>query len=181
MSAIRDRVAQTMVIDAQKGRISIGDVNIAFHCDKFNTRIIKGFEDTLGYEKTRVLLFKVAEETTYDGFCGFLKEMMEGKSPIVAFSLANELFKTLGYGNFEVIEINGKVRGNTAYTAEGWIENQAKWGWERRKCPVCHFEAGVIAAAWEIIHGLPKGSASVAERACRAMGDPTCEFSIEVT
>ncbi len=71
------------------------------------------------------------------------------------------------------------MRGNTVYTAEGWLENQAKLGWERRKHPVCHVEAGIIAAAWEIVHGLPKGSVSVVESACRAMGDPTCEFSIE--
>ncbi len=86
-----------MIIDGQKGRISIGDINIAYHCDKFNTRIIKGFEDTLGYEKTRELLFKVAEETTHDSFSGFLKEMTADKSAPDAFSLANELLKTLGW------------------------------------------------------------------------------------
>lgn len=180
---IREDIISKCAIDGKLGRIKIGSIDVAYHCDKFNTRIIKGFEDTLGYEKARDMIHKTSEETLLDAVSDYIKSSTSGMSPADVMKTIFEMFKTLGYGSFTVESDNdnsGKVNGSPVYTAEGWLENEVKYNWEARKNPVCHTEAGFIAAAWEIAHNLPKGSTKVTETTCRSMGANACEFTVEV-
>ncbi|NLI40327.1 MAG: hypothetical protein GX421_03945 [Caldisericales bacterium] len=180
---IREDIASLTKISGEDGTIAIGSVTVAYHCDKFNTRIIKGFEDTLGFEKARQLVHDTAESTAYDSLASFIASKTQDMSPKDALGVAFDLFKVLGYGCYQLLEDNGKggkVKGSPVYTAEGWLENETKWNWEARKEPVCHVESGLIAAVWEIVNNLPKGSVRVNETACRAQGNPECMFEVEV-
>jgi hypothetical protein len=89
----------------------------------------------------------------------------------------------LAYGAFEgngVSEAGGKVTSKSSYVAEGWLENLERWNWTLRENPVCHDACGQIAAALAVAFGKPVETYSVTETACRAKGDDTCEFVVEV-
>jgi len=179
----RENMIGMISINAERSVIKLGDVEIAYHCDKFNTRIFKGFEDTLGFEKARDLIFTSAHNTTYDNLVKIATGIIAGSKPADVIESLFELYKVLGYGNFMVqdaYENGGRVKGDPSYMAEGWLENQEKWHWTNRTQGVCHEEAGHIAAAWELAHNLKKGSVRVIETVCKAAGGPYCEFQIEV-
>jgi len=180
----RETVMGMISINAEKSVIKLGEIEIAFHCDKFNTRIFRGFEDTLGFEKARDLIFASAHNTTYDNLTKFSSEIIKNMKPSDAIASFFELYKVLGYGNFTVLDVyangGGRVKGDPSYMAEGWLENQEKWHWAPRKQGVCHEEAGHIAAAWELAYNLKKGSVRVTETICKAAGGPYCEFQVEV-
>lgn len=115
---IREDIISKCAIDGKLGRIKIGSIDVAYHCDKFNTRIVKGFEDTLGFEKARDMIHKTSEETFFDAVSEYVKSATSGMQPADIMKTIFEMFKTLGYGNFNVESDNGKsgkVTGSPVY------------------------------------------------------------------
>ena len=179
---IRDEMISILKINDENGSVMFGPVTVAYHCDTFNTRIIKGFEDTLGYEHARELVLTTTEISTYDPLSDMLNAKTQGMSFEDSLKVAFDFYRVIGCGSFELVELKGKggkVKGVT-FTAEGWFEKETKWNWNARKEPVCHVEAGLIATVWEVLNKLPKGSVSVKETACKAVGNPECIFEVEV-
>lgn len=188
ITAIRDLLVSTVKADPERSRLEFGGTEVAFHCDKFNTRIIKGMEDVIGVEQASRLLAASAEKTHYDWLKGFFIDG-EGKAAFGALSAAEklaacfEVYKVFAYGAFDgsgLSESGGKVISKTSYLAEGWIENLERWKWSLRDNPVCHDACGTIAAAAAISYGKPLGTYVVTETKCRSKGDDSCEFAVEV-
>lgn len=179
---VRDTVIGNVSVNAEKSELKIGSEVFAYHCDKFNTRILKGLEDTLGFEKARELLFKSAEKTTLGVLKG-LNDILVGATPQEKLASIFELYKVLGHGNISLVEFGdkkSKVISDPSYMAEGWKENQEKWNWSKRENPVCHDQSGAIAAAFELALGKNVGEVKVTETVCHTMGSQACEFDVEV-
>lgn len=179
---------QSLTFHSQKSRLELGEVEVSYHCDKFNTRILKNFEDVLGYEKGSALLQQAAERTTYQA----LKKFVESdaiKSKFDKLSTADkvatmfEMFKIPAYGALSIISLSPEksiFASKSSYLAEGWLENKENWKWENREYPACHDIRGHLSAVLSIAYGKPVGSFTVKEINCRAKGDDTCEFIGEV-
>lgn len=174
----------SITFDANKSRLNIGGTEVAFHCDKFNTRILKNMEDVMGYEPGGKLLREMAEHTTFALLKKFLLDgpgaaHFSSLDPSDKVASIFELFKVLAYGALDVTELSaseGKFTSKTSYLAAGWLENQTKWNWEKRQKPACHDICGHIAATMAIVFGKPQGSYSVKESSCRAAGAAECIF-----
>lgn len=180
--SIREKLMGLMEVNAEKSELKVSGQLFAYHCDKFNTRILKGLEDTLGFEKARDILCKSAEETTYDTLTGMF-EVFDGSTPEEKLASIFEAYKVFGHGNVQIKEVSasgGIVTAKPSYMVEGWLENTERWNWGKRDKPICHDEAGSIAAAFEIAYGLSKGAVKVTETVCYVTGADACEFKIEV-
>jgi len=180
--------AGTLNIDAERSRINIGNHEVSFHCDKFNTRIIKGYEDVVGFDDATRLLAASAEKATFKMFADFFADGAH-QDAFAALSAEDrlatlfEIAKMLGYGAVQintVSENGGEFVSASTYLAEGWLENQERWNWKVRKNPVCHDMNGFLQAAMAIAYGKEPGSYKVKETTCRAKGDEVCTFKAEV-
>lgn len=177
----------TMEIDAAHSRIRMGGHEVAFHCDKFNTRIIKGLEDVIGIQDAAKLLIDSAEKSSYQMFADFFqgdnKAAFDGLSPEDKLDTLIEMGKMLGYGGVDVKTLSdkgGEFSSPYSYLAEGWLENKDRWNWSLRKNPVCYDMSGFLQAALAFIYGKKPSSYSVTETSCRAQGDKLCTFKAEV-
>jgi len=178
----------TVKADAERSRLEFGGTEVSFHCDKFNTRIIKGLEDVVGFDEAKKLLAHQAEITNYDLLQKFLGEGAAAEafgalSPEEKLSAVFDIYKILAYGAFEgggVGEGGGTVNSAHSYLAEGWLENMERWNWSLRDNPVCHDACGYIAAALAVAFGKPVETYAVSETKCRSKGDDVCEFAVEV-
>jgi hypothetical protein len=188
MSEIRDLLISTIKVYPERSRLEFGGCEVSFHCDKFNTRVVKGLEDVIGFEEAKNLLSATSEKTHYDMLKSFLidgagKEKFSGLSPEDRLAAVFDVFKVFAYGAFNGKEVKaggGKVTSPTSYVAEGWLENLERWKWKLRDNPVCHDACGQIAAALSIVYDKPIGTYKVNETRCRAKGDDICEFTVEV-
>jgi hypothetical protein len=188
ITGVRELLVSTVKVYPDRSRLEFGGTEVAFHCDKFNTRIIKGMEDVIGVEQAARLLAASAEATHY----AWLKKFFidgDGKAAFSAMSAADklaacfEVYKVFAYGAFDgsgLGENGGKVVSKSSYIAEGWLENMERWKWVLRENAVCHDACGTIAAAAAIAYGKPQGTYVVTEIKCRSKGDDICEFAVEV-
>ncbi len=186
-SIIVESYLKTFTIDAEHSRIRVGNHEVAFHCDKFNTRIIKGFEDVIGIEDSAKLLVASAEKTILQMFNDFFKDdvktQFDSLSPEDKFATLIEMGKLLGYGAIDPAtptDKGGTFISPSSYLAEGWLENETRWNWKQRSTPVCYDMCGFIAGALAFIYGKPIGTYKVTETTCRAKGDSVCTFKAEV-
>jgi len=178
----------SMEIFPDRSRLMVGGTEMAFHCDKFNTRITKSLEDVLGIEEGGELLRSSAERTTHAFLSKFLsdgetKATFEALPPPDRLQAIFRIFKVLAYGALETAELGEKrsvFRSTSTYLAEGWLENQKRWHWEDREAPVCHDIRGYLGAALALAFDKPAGSYRLVETRCRAMGQEVCEFIAEV-
>jgi len=187
-SRVKELFLGTVKADAERSRLEFGGTEVSFHCDKFNTRIIKGLEDVVGFEEAKKLLAHQAETTNYALLETFLgegepAEVFGSLSPEEKLAAVFEIYKILAYGAFDggaVGEGGGTVTSPYSYLAEGWLENMERWNWSLRDNPVCHDACGCIAAALAMAFGKPTGTYAVSETKCRSKGDDICEFAVEV-
>ncbi|MDX9723958.1 MAG: hypothetical protein RBU37_24625 [Myxococcota bacterium] len=175
--------------DAARSALSLSGDRVAFHCDKFNTRILKNFEDVMGYEDGGKLLCDMAASTTY---AALNRALVEGENAAAFAALdlrgkleaITEYFKLLAYGAIEIVELSptqAKVVSSHSYLAEGWLENKKRWNLDERMGPACHDLRGHLAAAMCICTGRPLGSFHCTETLCRAYKNgERCEFTVEV-
>ncbi len=176
-----------MEIDAAHSRIRIGGHEVAFHCDKFNTRIIKGLEDVIGIPDAAKMLIASAEASSYQMFVDFFKgdrkAAFDSLSPEDKIATLIEMGKMLGYGGVDVKSLSekgGDFVSPYSYLAEGWLENKDRWNWSLRKNPVCYDMSGFLQAALAFVWGKKTGSYKVIETTCRSTGDELCTFKAEV-
>lgn len=177
----------TMAFDQEKSTLSLGGTPVSFHCDKFNTRILKNIEDVMGYEDGSRLLKKWAAQTTYEALTRFLVEgpgaaHFSGLDPKARLEAIFELFKVLAYGAVKIVSVDEKkavFSSATSYLAEGWLENKKNWGWETRHGPACHDLAGHLVAAMALAYGKPFTAYAARETSCRTEGHPECVFEVE--
>jgi len=188
VAGIRDLYIKTIKVYPDRSRLEFGGSEVSFHCDKFNTRIIKGIEDVIGYKDAAQLLAQSAEKTNYEILKSFFvtgdgAAVFKSMSPPDRLAAVFEVLKVLAYGAFDgsgLTEKGGKVTSATSYLAEGWLENLERWKWALRENPVCHDARGFIAAATALAYGKPVGTYNVTEVKCRSKGDAVCEFAVEV-
>lgn len=185
----RDKLLESTDYDAERARLSFGAHEVSYHCDKFNTRVIKGLEDVIGYEDAHSILEKTAGESTIKLIGDFFEntdasdEFAELESPDDKLNYIFEVFKAGGYGAFEISsadENGGEITSPSSYIAEGWLENMERWKWPRRENPVCHDSCGYISAAFSIAFDKDELSYKTAETTCRSCGDDICTFKVEV-
>jgi len=192
MSAVDDLMAtytQSIQVYPERSRLDAGYTEVAYHCDKFNTRIIKGMEDILGLEAGRDLVASAAEKSTHV-MLGRFFEHERVKAAFAALDahekleLCLRIFALLGYGKVVVRELSETKVVMTAahsYLAEGWLENQERWHWLQRQQPVCHDTCGYLAAALCWATGNRPGTYNVVETTCCAAGADVCTFVSEVS
>ena len=188
IAQVKEAFLGTIKADADKSRLEFGGTEVSFHCDKFNTRVVKGLEDVVGVDDAHNLLSRQAEITHHAFLQKFFvdgpgAEAFSALSPEDKLAAIFEIYKVLAYGAFEgngIGEAGGKVTSKSSYVAEGWLENLERWNWTLRENPVCHDACGQIAAALAVAFGKPAETYSVTETTCRAKGDDICEFVVEV-
>lgn len=185
MNAIAEKFLATTEIDVPHSRIKMGGEEVAYHCDKFGTRIIKGLEDVMGYEKAAELISHSAAVTVTDLLTNFISKQPEWAGLDVAGKLAAifDIYKLLGAGAFTAEKTDGsstKVTSKSSYIAEGWLENMARWRWDLRENPVCHDNCGYLRAAFALATGKSIDAITVKETECRAAGKDACVFEVGV-
>jgi len=181
---ILNRYLGTLSFDAERSRLEIGGTEVAYHCDKFNTRILKNIEDVMGYEDGSKLLREWAEKTTHESLESFLGKDSEFQAldPRGRMETILEIFKILAYGAISIKsfgETGAVFTSPHSYLAEGWLENRKAWGWTLRQGPACHDMCGHLAAAMCIAFGKPVGSFLAQETSCRTMDAAECVFEIK--
>jgi V4R domain-containing protein len=185
---IKEDYKESIKILADKSRLEVGSVEASLHCDKFNTRIIKGLEDVIGFKDAQKILSETAEKSTYNLLNAYLSsaqiaDSFNSLSPEDKLNVIFELFKVLGYGALKISSINensGKFVSKSTYLSEGWLENERKWKWAKRENPVCHDVIGYLQSALSLVYGKEPGAFKVTETSCRTKGDEQCEFNMEV-
>ncbi len=172
MNPMVEKLKASIAVDAARSRISVGGEEFAYHCDKFNTRIIKGLEDVLGPAKARELIARTAAQSLLEMFKSFAASMPEFQTASVADKLTGfaECWKILGFGAVTFDKMDGsstKARSTTSYLAEGYLENMKRWSWPVRKTPFCYDLEGYLQAAFAAATGKDLASISVVETQCR--------------
>jgi hypothetical protein len=188
LSKFRGYMIDTIEVHPEKSRLEFGGAEVSFHCDKFNTRVVKGLEDVVGFNDANRILASISEKSHYDLLTTFLNsgdaaDDFASLSPEDKVASIFEIYKVFAYGSFDssgIGESGGIVTSGSSYVAEGWLENMERWNWELRGKPVCHDACGHIAAAVGFAYGKPAGTYTVTETKCRSMGDDLCEFKVEV-
>jgi len=187
--AIVDKYLGLMEFDGEKSKLSIAGTAVSFHCDKFNTRILKNFEDVMGYSRAGEMLAKMAQKTTYDAMKYVLNETDAGanikalgeKEQLEAFL---EILSALAYGSIKLVEYGDNLitfQSEHSYLAEGWLENKKRWKLDEREGPACHDIRGHLSAIIALIKGKPFDAYTVQEITCRAHQDAAnCKFIAEV-
>ncbi|MGC8880525.1 MAG: hypothetical protein ACP5R2_15025 [Anaerolineae bacterium] len=183
--AITRRIQAATEIDPERSRICLAGHEVAYHCEKFSTRIIRGLEDVLGVEEANALIQQAAAESLYR----LLTELSQAEASWASSARSErlafifEIFKMLGYGALNVAEANGnrtKVTSLNSYLAEGFFENAGQWRWSKRGAPFCHDMCGYLRAAFAVSDGVPLDRVAVKETTCRTMGAELCTFEVEV-
>jgi predicted hydrocarbon binding protein len=180
-----EKLKASITFDAARSRISVGGEEFAYHCDKFNIRIIKGLEDVLGPAKARELIMRTASQNLLEMFKSFAAFMPEFQAASVAEKLMGfaECWKILGFGAVTFDKMDGsstQARSTTSYLAEVYLENMQRWGWPVRKTPFCYDLEGYLQAAFAVATGKDLASISVTETQCRTTGADSCIFEVEV-
>ena len=179
------QIQAAVEIDPDRSRIRLAGHEVAYHCEKFSTRIIRGLEDVLGVEEANALIQRVAAESLYRP----LTELPQAEAGWASrtrserLALIFEIFKMLGYGAVSIAETNGnrtRVTSPNSYLAEGFFENAEQWRWSKRSAPFCHDMCGYLRAAFAVSDGVPLDRVTVKETACRTMGAELCIFEVEV-
>ncbi len=180
-----EKLKASIAVDAARSWISVGGEEFAYHCDKFNTRIIKGLEDVLGPAKARELIMRTASQNLLEMFKSFAASTPEFQAADTAEKLTGltECLKLLGFGAVALDKMDGsstQARSTTSYLAEGYLENMQRWGWPVRKAPFCYDLEGYLQAAFAAATGKDLASISVTETQCRTAGADSCIFEVEV-
>ena len=183
--SIVEKTKAAIAIDADRARITIAGHEVAYHCDKFATRIIKGLEDILGVEKASELLANSAAVTTLEMNQALVKLEPDWGSFSVSQRLEKvfEIYKLLGFGAVKAERMDGsstKVTSKSSYLAEGYLENMQRWMWPVREKIFCHDMCGYLQSAWALVSEKPLDAVAVKETQCRATGADQCVFIVEV-
>jgi hypothetical protein len=56
IAQVKEAFLGSVKADADKSRLEFGGTEVSFHCDKFNTRVVKGLEDVVGVDDAHKLL-----------------------------------------------------------------------------------------------------------------------------
>lgn len=181
---IIERLKSTITIDADHSRIKISNTDIAYHCDKFATRITKGLEDVLGFEETVALINKYTAESMMSTLEPLAKAPTFTALPVSEkLDTLLEIYKMLGNGAVTLEKSDGtstKAHTKYSYLAESFIENMDRWQWKFRSEPFCHEMSGNLCGAFAISTGKELANISVKEVKCRTMGADECVFEVEV-
>lgn len=187
--AIVDKYLGLKEFDQKKSKLSIAGTPVSYHCDKFNTRILKNLEDVMGYARAGEMLSKMAQKTTYDSMKYVLDETEVGadiktlgkKEQLEAFL---EILSALAYGSIELVEYSTNLstfQSKHSYLAEGWLENKKSWKLDEREGPACHDIRGHLSAIMALVEEKPIEAYSVKEITCRTYENaPICKFIAEV-
>lgn len=185
-NTIIQQIQAAVEIDAERSRIRLAGHEVAYHCEKFSTRIIRGLEDVLGVEEANALIQQTAAESLYKALAQ-LPETQPGWATMPRaerLALLFAVFKMLGYGAVRVAATNGnrtQVTSANSYLAQGFFENAEQWRWSKRSAPFCHDMCGYLRAAFAVSDGVPLDRVAVKETTCRTMGAEVCTFEVEVT
>ncbi len=182
---IVDLIKNQIYVDPEHSRIKFGAADIAYHCDKFATRITKGLEDVLGIEKTSALLNQSAAESNFANFQAGLSvdDTFSNMSVPEKMDVILAIYNVLGHGAITLEKNDGtstKAHSKHSYLAEGFIENMEHWQWKKREEPFCHEMCGDLRAAFASATGKDLSDITVKEIQCRTMGSDECVFEVEV-
>jgi hypothetical protein len=175
----------TMAFDSALSRLSPGESDVSFHCDKFNTRILKNLEDMMGYEAGGRVLRETAAQSSRDLLARFLNEpglngTWQGLDLRSRLEAILELYRVMAFGAIRVVDVRqsgATFASATSYLAEAWIENRSRWHLDAREGPACHDICGHLAAAVSLTIDVPLARVKVTETTCRAFRDAReCEF-----
>lgn len=183
--AIIHQIQAAVEIDPVRSRIQLAGHEVAYHCEKFSTRIIRGLEDVLGVEEANALIQQAAAESLYKPLAQLPEAQPEWASMPrqERLALIFSVFKMLGYGAVGLAETNGnrtRVTSANSYLAEGFFENAEQWRWSKRSAPFCHDMCGYLRAAFAVSDGVPLEQVTVREGTCRTTGAELCTFEVEV-
>jgi len=157
-------------------RIFLSDLPIAMHCHHYNINLQDTIEKSLGAEGAS-LIYRAAEETSYAGFCAFLKHHHQLTTVKSKLELAATSYQYCGLGVIlfdDITPDGGRVVAPHSHHVTGWL---AKHG--RRQTPGCLYTSGWIAGVLSAIFDRHPGEYKVKEVQCKMMREPQCIFQVE--
>jgi predicted hydrocarbon binding protein len=183
-SQIAEAFRASIRIDADRSRITIGGCEVAFHSDKFATRIFKGLEDVLGVESAAEILKDSAAQCITDLLANFLRSQAGWSKMAVDERLIAilEIYKLLGYGAVKLEKFDGgstTASSDSSYVAISFLQNNKNWNWPLRKTPFCSDMCGYLQAAFALATDKNLESYDVVEKECRSQGKDVCIFQVE--
>ncbi|HDP70634.1 MAG TPA: hypothetical protein ENN38_07520 [Actinobacteria bacterium] len=161
--------------DKDNNIMKIGGKAAIGHCQYYNTLILKTME-SFGYVDGLKIFEEVAEDVNKESLEKYLKKHPEVKNLKDKISVAEDMYRTLGFGLIEFSDVGeegAKVIAPVSHFALTW---KKRWG--KRSSPSCYFTKGYIAGVISVIFDKPLGSYEVKEFDCISMGDRICRFEV---
>lgn len=163
-----------VAFDAAKNVATLGGQEMVFHCHHYNCALQRAVTGSLGQAAAAELFRAAGAEAVRPQLVALTKTMGEGE----ALTWATTLFSELGFGALDLsamAALHGEVIVRQSHYGLGWL---SKFG--ESQTPVCHFNAGFIAAALGVARHLAPERVVVTEHSCSAQGAEQCRFGVEV-
>ena len=160
--------------DAARNVATLGGQEMVFHCHHYNCALQRAITDSLGQTAAADLLRAAGAESLRPQLVNLTQKMDEKQT----LALSRSLFSNLGFGVLDMTRLNaidGEVVVRQSHYGLGWL---SKYG--ESKDPVCHFNAGFIAASIGVARSLAPERIVITEHACSAQGHEHCSFKVEV-
>ena len=159
--------------DEEHNYLEIGGEAMIFHCHHYLTNLQRTILDADYIDSSKFLIGSAA-----DAVYNQLKNLCEGLSIEESKQMAQDIYKTFGYGliNLKSMDENGGIIKTTkSFFSRTW---HAKFG--KSKKPVDYYTTGFLAAAYAVIYNKELKDISAIQTTCIACEDETNTHEIKL-
>lgn len=150
--------------DTEHNCLFVGGEAMIFHCHHYLCNLQRTITDA-EYIDSRPFIVGSAADAVYNQ----LSNLCVGLSVEESKRMAQDIYKTFGYGLIDLSEMN--ENGFTVTTTKSIFSRAWKLKYGESKKPVDFYTTGFLAAAYAVIYGIPLNEVNAQQTACMACGD----------
>jgi hypothetical protein len=158
--------------DKEHNYLEIGGEAMIFHCHHYVTNLQRTILDA-DYIDSQLFIIGSAADAVFHQ----LRNLCEGLSVDEAKEMAQDIYKTFGYG---LIDLSGmdasgiELKTTKSFFSKTWV---MKFGVSKK--PVDYYTTGFLAAAYAVIYKKELGAIFAQQSTCMACGDEYNTFEIK--
>ena len=159
--------------DLEHHYMEIGGEAMIFHCHHYITNLQRTILDAEYIDSKLFLIGSAADALYYQ-----LTNLCEGLSVDESKKMAEDIYKTFGYGIIDLSEMDEdgvKLESSSSFFSKTWLE---KFG-ESQK-PVDYYTAGFLAATYAVIYKKELQDVFADQTHCMACGDEKNSFEVKL-
>jgi predicted hydrocarbon binding protein len=157
--------------DQEHNYLAIGTEAMIFHCHHYMINLQRTIIDADYIKSELFLIGSAADSLHYQ-----LSDLCEGLSIDESKKMAQDIYKTFGYGLIDLSNMNEngvELQSTKSFFSKTWT---LKYG--QSKKPVDYYTAGFLAAAYAVIYKKELKNISAQQLTCMACGDDYNSFVI---